>query len=143
MSFSDELPARCDVVNVLDAFRHFGDPHGLLRLWRRIIREGGLLLIAEPADAGTLDANTADVAAVIGLGCLLLYCDVGGRTGDPATEPLSPQPTAHSPQPTAHKTAARRSSRRWTTLGWPRSPRPTSREGTASTSPADRHERIG
>ena len=102
MSFSDELPARCDVVNVLDAFRHFGDPHGLLRLWRRIIREGGLLLIAEPADAGTLDANTADVAAVIGLGCLLLYCDVGGRTGDPATEPLSPQPTAHSPQPTAH-----------------------------------------
>lgn len=79
LSFSEELPHDADVIMILDAFHHFPDPYQLLAHLRTIVRDGGVLVIAESAYSGNLDVDTMNPFATIGFGSALLYCEQEGR----------------------------------------------------------------
>ncbi len=89
-SFQDSLPATFDVVTILDSLHHFSDPNALLAEIRTGLRPGGVLVIAETAYVGDVDADADSPFGTIGLACALLYCDVEGRrSGVPP--PIAPQ----------------------------------------------------
>lgn len=90
VSFQETLPGTFDVLTILDSFHHLSDPYGLLAEIRAGLRPGGVLVIAESAYDGDVDADARSPFGTIGFACALLYCDVEGRRrGVPM--PISPQ----------------------------------------------------
>jgi SAM-dependent methyltransferase len=70
------LPAASfDVVGIFDALHHFTRPGDVLDDVRSALRDGGCLLLAEPALTGDPNVDAAaDPSAIITYGCDLLYC---------------------------------------------------------------------
>lgn len=63
-----------DLVTCLDSFHHFGEPSLAARQARRLLRPGGVLLVAESALSGDLSVDAGDPMSVIGYASSLLYC---------------------------------------------------------------------
>jgi len=70
------LPAASfDVVCIFDAFHHFTRPGDVLDDVRSALRDGGCLLLAEPALSGDPNVDAvADPTAIITYGADLVYC---------------------------------------------------------------------
>ena len=88
--FRTTLPDHYDVAMVLDTFHHLDRPDLVLSQLREGLGNDGVLVVAEPAYEGDLDADTASRASVIGLTAALLYCDVEGR-GESTNTHISPR----------------------------------------------------
>ena len=88
--FRTTLPDRYDVAVILDTVHHLDRPDLVLSQLREGLGTGGVLVVAEPAYEGDLDADTASRASVIGLAAALLYCDVEGR-GESTNTHISPR----------------------------------------------------
>jgi SAM-dependent methyltransferase len=63
-----------ELVVCLDAFHHLGDPAAAAATFRRMLRPGGSVLIAESGLSGDIAADARNPFAVIGFGASLLYC---------------------------------------------------------------------
>jgi SAM-dependent methyltransferase len=63
-----------DLVLVLDALHHFGDPQAALREVSRVLRRGGRVLVVEPTMTGDLEADLAAPGAVSTFAGSILYC---------------------------------------------------------------------
>lgn len=73
-SLTDVPSASFDLALCLDSFHHLGDPAVNAAHLHRILRPGGVLLIAEEAATGNLATDAADPTSVIGYGSRLIYC---------------------------------------------------------------------
>ena len=65
---------RFDLAVCLDSFHHFGDPERVAKQAQRILRPGGVFMVAEPELSGDLATDTANPFAVILFASSLLYC---------------------------------------------------------------------
>jgi SAM-dependent methyltransferase len=90
VSFRGTLPDTFDALTILDTFHHFSDPGALLAEIRVGLPPGGVLVIAESAYIGDVDADASSPFGTIGLACALIYCDVEGRRRG-APQPIAPQ----------------------------------------------------
>lgn len=66
--------AEFDLVLCLDSLHHLGEPHAIAAQVHKILRPGGLFLIAESCFTGDLAIDSANPFALIGYAAGLLYC---------------------------------------------------------------------
>jgi SAM-dependent methyltransferase len=70
-----------DLVLVLDAFHHFGQPQAVLQSIARALRPGGRLVMGESTASGDVDTDVASPFARIVTSANLLYCLQEGLHG--------------------------------------------------------------
>lgn len=63
-----------DLVLCLDSLHHLGEPHAVMQQVHKILRPGGLFLVADSSFTGDLASDSANPFALIAFSAGLLYC---------------------------------------------------------------------